>query len=103
MKRRRVRLISVLQPFHEPPVKGILIPDRLCRQLPDVRKNKVVKGSGLNLMAGADLAAEAVIGLADIVGLIDGFPLRFRRPTFSYRACMDLPQSAQYKRPWNRL
>ena len=79
MKRRRVRLISVLQPFREPPVKGILIPDHLCRQLLDVRKNKVVKGSGLNLMAGADLAAEAVIGLADIVGLIDGFPLRFRR------------------------
>lgn len=67
MKRRRVRPISVLQPFRKPPVKGILIPDRLCRQLPDVRKNKVVKGSGLNLMAGADLAAEAVIACTPVI------------------------------------
>ena len=75
MKRRRVRLISVLQPFRKPPVKGILIPNGLRGQILDVGKNEVIKIPGLNLMAGSDLAAEAVIGLADIVGLIDGFPL----------------------------
>ena len=75
MKGRCIRLISVLKPSRKPLVKGILIPDRLCCQLLNVCKDKIIKSPGLDLMARADLAAHAVVSLADIIGLIDGFPL----------------------------
>ena len=67
----------------------------------NVRQYKVVEVTGLNLVAGTSLFAQAVVGLADVVRLVNRFPLLLSTAVnicpsyFSYRASIDFPQVAQ--------
>ena len=53
--------------------------------LDNVRQHEIIEVAGLNLMAGAGVLSQAVIGLADVIRLVN------RLPHFSGKAILSSP------------
>ena len=83
--------IPALHPAAQSLIKCVGIFESLCRQFLNVLQNKVIQIPCLDLMAGAGVLAQPVVGLADIIRLVNRLPHLAGKTVFSGSAHLFIP------------